>query len=102
MPASAPHPLMTEKELEEISVRGQAIYEARLKSLLEPTYNNRFVAIHLDTETYAVGRSTGEAMRMLRRTHPEGQLFLMKIGSEPEYGLAARILSGEMISGTQK
>jgi len=102
MSASAPHPLMTEQELEALAIRGQAIYDSRLKPILEPIYNNRFLAIHLDSEDYAVGQSTGEAMRTLRRRHPEGQLYLQKIGPEPEYGLAARILSGEMIGGTQK
>ena len=92
MSAFAPRPPITEKELEELSVRGQAIYETRLKPILEPASNNHFVVIHLTSEDYVVGRSTGEAMRTLRKTHPEGQLFLLKIGPEPEYGLAARIL----------
>jgi hypothetical protein len=88
--------LMSEEELEALSKRGQAIYENKLKASLEPMHNNQYVAIHVDSEDYEIARATGAAMRALRLRHPHGALVLMKIGPEPEYGLAARLLAGEM------
>ena len=76
----------------EVARRGRALYEAQLRAVLEPEYNNRFVAIHPDSGEYAVADSTGNAMRAIRKSRPQGRLYLTKIGPEPEYGLTARIL----------
>ena len=88
-------------ERQESAQRGRILYESKLKAILEPQENNRFVAIHLASGEYAVADSTGNAMRAIRKTQPKGRLYLTKIGPEPEYGLAARILMAEMMVGKQ-
>lgn len=88
-PLSAP---VSEEEAQVLSERGLAIYENKLKSLLEPLHDNEFISIHVETEDYALGASSGEAMRAIRQRHPQGWLVMLKIGSEPEWGLAARLL----------
>ena len=80
----------------DLTRRGLAIYESKLKATLEPEYNNQFIAIEPDSEDYTIADSTGNAMRAMRKIHATGRLLLMKIGPEPEYGLAARILASEM------
>ena len=91
-----------QKRLDELYELGSAIYN-RLQSTLEPEYNNQFIAIHVDTADYAVGRTSGAATRALRKRHSrDGRLLVMKIGPEPEYGLAARILASDMIAGQSK
>lgn len=80
----------------DITRRGLAVYDTKLKAELEPEYNNQFIAIEPDSEEYAIADSTGNAMRAMRKTHRAKRLLLMKIGPEPEYGLAARILASEM------
>lgn len=100
---SSPYPLVPDAALEDLSARGQAIYEAQLKSRLEPEHDRRFVAVHVDSGEYAVARSSAEAVRALRRLRPgDGRLYVRRIGSEPEYGLAARILQSDMIAAQQK
>lgn len=90
-------------ELTDLSRLGLAIYDQKLKSLLEPEYDNQFVAIHVDSGDYEVGRSSGAATQAILKRHPiDGRLVVRKIGSEPEYGLAARILAGEMMAGRRK
>ncbi len=81
--------------------RGRAIYETKLKAILEPAENNRFVAIHPDSGEYMVANSTGEALRRMRGVQPQGRLYFTKIGPEPEYGLSARILMAEMAAREQ-
>ncbi len=94
---------VNESELTELSRQGLAIYDAKLKALLEPAQNNQFVAIHVDTEDYALGRSSSAATQALLKRHPiDGRLVVRKIGPEPEYGLAARLLAGEMMAGGRK
>ena len=86
------NPLSSDDYVDELGERGSAIYENRLKALLEPARNNQFVAIHVDSGDYEVARTSGSAMRAIRKKHPrEGRLFIRKIGTEPEYQLASRI-----------
>ena len=63
---------------------------------------NKYISIHVETEEYALGDSSGDALRTLRKHHPEGWLVTLKIGTEPEWGLAARLLVGQMMTGQQK
>ena len=107
---------MTTKEAEEIASelnwtgregfsdltrRGLAVYESKLKAKLEPDYNNQFIAIEPDSEEYAIADSTGNAMRAIRKTHTAKRLLLMKIGPEPETELAIRILGAEALAKIQ-
>jgi len=94
---------MPEDTLTQLSRRGLAIYEEKLKASLEPDQNGRFVAIRVQTGDYAVGRSSSDATRQILKVHPpDGQLVIRKIGPEPEYGLAARYLAGEMLAAQRK
>lgn len=92
----------SETELEDVSRRGKAIYEAR-KAALEPQFNNQYVAIHVDTEDQAIARTSSAALRAMRQRHPaDDRLYLRRIGTEPEYSLAARILASDMIEARPK
>ncbi len=85
-------PMVSDATLEELSARGLAIYDT-LRARLEPEHDREFIAIHVDSGDYEVARSTVEAVRALRQRRPaDGRMFARKIGLEPEYGLAARIL----------
>ncbi len=92
--------LVSDSVLAELSDRGQAIYEADLRQKLEAEAHTGFVAIHIDAKEYAVARTSAAAMREMRRRFPaDGRLFVRRIGSEPQYGLAARIIQSDMIEG---
>jgi hypothetical protein len=59
---------MTTDVIEQLAERGQAIYDQKLKAILEPEQNGRVVAIHVDTEDYGLGRNSQEAVRAARAT----------------------------------
>ena len=99
---SNPLTTMTDEEHEALTNRGLAIYDEKLKPILEPEFDKKYVAIHVDTEDYAVADSSGDAMRAMRKRHMEGRLVMRRIGNEPEWGLAARILAGRLASGQAK
>lgn len=81
---------------------GLVVYDAKLKPLLEPRDDGKFVAIHVDTEDYAVASSSGQAMRVLLRRHPvDGRMIIRKIGPELEYGLLARMIASELLAQYQ-
>src|SRR5690348_11482378 len=92
---------VSDTDLTELARLGSSIYDEQLRAILEPRYDNQFVTIHVDTGDYTVARSSGNAMRAMHKLHPDSRLFVRKIGSEPEYGLAARILAADMLT-TQK
>lgn len=86
-------------EMDEATRRGLALYETRLKAILEPKYNGQVVAIHPDTEDYLVAQTSGEAMRAMHRRQPEGQVLLHVIGPvSADSGLAARVLGTRMLA----
>lgn len=104
MSTMTPNPLatMTDEEHEALTQRGLAIYEDQLKPVLEPEFDGKYVAIHVDTGDYEVADSSGDAMRAMRKRRREGRLLMRRIGNETEWGLAARLLAGRLASGETK
>ena len=95
-------PHITPEYLEELGELGQAIYD-KLKSEIEPLYDRQFITIHVDTEDYAIGKNSSTATRAILERHPvDGRLVCRKIGNEPEYGLAARIMASDMRAAHNK
>ena len=93
---------VSEAALNEISERGQAIYSSQLQHLNDYA-QNQFVAIHIDTGDFEIGRTSAAAMRAMRqKIKADGRIFVRKIGSEPQYSLGARILQSEMLEARQK
>jgi hypothetical protein len=42
-------------------------------------------------------------MREILKRHPvDGQLVIRKIGPEPDYGVVARVLAGEMLADSRR
>ena len=89
------------QDLDERMQRADALYQDKLKAILEPEYNNKFIAIEPDSGEYAVADSTGNAMRAMHSRFPSHPLLLKKIGPEPEYDLAARIFASDMRASNQ-
>jgi hypothetical protein len=65
---------------EQLVARGEAIYQQRLKSQLEPARRGQIVAIEVDSGDYFVGKSVAEAGRKARAKHPEKFFYFVKIG----------------------
>ena len=93
---------INDQEHEAFSNLGLELYVKKLKSVLEPEKNNQFVSIHVESEEYALGVSSGDAMRAMRKIQPQGRLVILRIGPEPEWGLEARLLAGQMAVGQPK
>ncbi|HZT41179.1 MAG TPA: hypothetical protein VFA07_03275 [Chthonomonadaceae bacterium] len=84
--------------LSPLAEQGRAIYESRLKAILEPEHTGEAVAIHVDTEDYALGNSHSEAARaLLARHQPDGRIVTLTIGSptDQDLRLVTRITAGQ-------
>ena len=77
--------------LADVTECGLAIYESRLKALLEPEHLGEVVAIYVDTGEYAVAASSPDALRAMRRLQPSGLLFLYTVGPAEDLGLVQRM-----------
>ena len=73
--------MATTGQIEQIAVRGQAIYDRSLKTQLEPALNGQFVAVDVDTETYVVAPNAEEALRLARERQPGKVFFLARVGA---------------------
>lgn len=94
--------LLTAEEVKTLSRLGRAVYE-RLRPAVEPGNEGKYIALHVDTEEYAIGSTATEARRLLRaRREPNGRMHTQKIGDEPDYSLASVMLTGQVASGSRK
>jgi len=65
---------------ERLVAQGEAIYQQRLKSQLDPTYHGQIVAIEVESGDYFIGKSVTEAARKAREKYPEKVFYFVKIG----------------------
>jgi hypothetical protein len=65
---------------ENLAERAKALYESKLKILLEPTAKGKFVAIEPDTEKYFVADTGTKAILQAREALPDKLFFLMRVG----------------------
>jgi len=96
-------PMATQEYRDELVAKGLDFYNNKLRDLLEPVHNSEYVVIHVDAEDYAVAKSLAAATRAMRRRHEaDGRLIGLKIGREPEFGLAARLIAAEQAAAMPK
>lgn len=87
-----------EAALSELGRKAHQLYETRLKALLEPDYTGQGVAVHVDTEDYAVGPTHSQAAHALLARHaPDGRIVTLTIGppTDADLRLAARLVAGQ-------
>ncbi len=77
--------------------QAQRIYDTKLKSIVEPLYVGKSIAIHVDSEDYAVGESHRDAARkLLDRAPKDGRIVTLTIGppTDSDIRLASRMSAG--------
>ena len=71
--------------LEDRDWRGRELYETRLKPYVEPLYDGQFIAIHVDSEYYAVAASAGTALLSILKKHSQrARVYIRQIGEKAE------------------
>ena len=65
---------------EEVAKAGQELYESKLKHLLEPESNGRFVAIELATANYFIASTIVEVLEKAELSFPNGDFHVVHIG----------------------
>lgn len=77
---------------QEITEKGERIYNEQLKTELEPGNIGKYVVIEVLTGKYFVAETADEAVTLGRKELPEGIFHLIKIGSSSAFSLGSRFL----------
>lgn len=77
----------------EIADRGQRIYNATIHPKLDTHHKGHFVAIDIETSAYEIDASELEAIRKLKRHHPDAVAYLVRIGHPAAYRIGAALSS---------
>jgi hypothetical protein len=70
---------------EEIARRGEEIYERDIRSKVEAEHGGQFLVIDIESGDYEIDRKALEAEHRLKARHPEGERYLLRIGSPAAY-----------------
>lgn len=83
---------MVSQKTQDLASRGLAIYQAQLKSILEPQHREEFVAIEPDSGDYFLGKTLSEAIQSARKAYPQRLAFALRVGHPTtiELGIMAR------------
>jgi len=74
----------------EIAARGERIYQERLRQVLEPAHEGKFVLINVESGEYEMGASHMAASKRARARWPEGLLYAVRVGSDALGHIGAR------------
>lgn len=72
-----------------VSREAKKIYDERLRSLLEPSHRNEFVAIEPESGDFFLGKTLSEAIGNARTKHPERLVHTLRVGHKAavQFGL---------------
>ena len=73
--------------IDEVCDRGERIYEERIKALVEPQENGRFIVIDIESGDYEIADEGMDASRILRDRRPHSVRFGAKVGYPAAFNL---------------
>ncbi|OUC13995.1 MAG: hypothetical protein B0A82_14520 [Alkalinema sp. CACIAM 70d] len=65
---------------EEVARRGKALYEAQVRSQVEPEFIGKVVAIDINSGEFAIGENSLNAADILLERLPEAQIWFVRVG----------------------
>jgi len=71
---------ITKASPDEIAQRGDQIYERSVRAEFEKTHSGKIVAIDITSSAYALGETSLEASKTLKKEHPKAIVWLVRIG----------------------
>jgi len=73
---------MPSEQSMDVALRAKQIYDQRLKSRLEATNLDDFVAIEPESGDFFLGKTLSEAIQAARAAHPARLPFALRVGHE--------------------
>lgn len=78
-------------QLGEISSLGKAIYQSKIKHLVEPQENGKFIVIDVESGDYEIDEQDVVASSRLRERRPNAVTYGVLIGYRAAYSLGGKI-----------
>lgn len=76
-----------------IGTRGQAIYDLRLRPLVETPENiGKLIVIDVNTESYEIAEEGLVAGKRLRQRFPDARMLCLRIGYDAVYSLGGELV----------
>jgi len=66
--------------LEEMTKKGEEIYQRKFKEKYEPSSNGKFLVIEVESEEGFLGDTSAEALEKARKEYPQKIFYIKKIG----------------------
>ncbi|HVT79672.1 MAG TPA: hypothetical protein VHM90_03365 [Phycisphaerae bacterium] len=79
--------------LSDVAVRGERIYQEKLRSLLEPAHKGKIAVINIETGEYELDSEHIVAIKRARARWPEGVFFSVRVGFETIAHIGSRFRS---------
>ena len=73
--------------IDQICDRGEQIYRERIKALVEPQENGKFIVIDIESGDYEIADKLGTASDRLRERLPDSVGFGARIGYDSAYNI---------------
>ena len=80
-------PTTDDADVEKRMALGQEIYETRIRHLVEPGGQGKYVVLDIATGDYAIGTDVGYTTQELRTRRPDAILYTVRIGYPSVYHL---------------
>lgn len=80
--------LETKYSKEEMAKLGDEIYEKKIRPEVESKYQNKVVAIDIETGDYAIGNNAIEASKELSKLHKVKDVWFVRVGHPTLYKMA--------------
>lgn len=71
---------LTHDNIRQFDERGESIYREKLKHLLEPRYNGKFIAIEVNSGEFFMADSVVQAWQKAKNKHPDKIFYFIKVG----------------------
>lgn len=80
---------------EEVEARGQALYEQRIRSAVEPEHNGKFLVLDVETGEYEIDEDDLNATKRALAKGPNAVLYGLRIGYSAAYRLGGHLATDE-------
>jgi len=79
---------------DDVAKKGEEIYSNKLKFILEPKENEKFVAIDVVSGEYFLGSSILEALEKARKEYPDRVFHTIKVGYQGVFKMGGYAKNG--------
>ena len=72
----------TPTTIDNVGERGQAVYDANIRHLVEPAHHGKFIAVEPDSGDYVIRDQIVDAMLDMKAKRPHAYSHIIRIGYE--------------------